>query len=77
MHRGLLFGTLAILTACSMLPTGQRYPATSTVAQIDIYHGTEVEDPYRWLEADVRNDTEVADWVQRECIHPQLPRHNS
>jgi prolyl oligopeptidase len=32
----------------------------------DVYHGTRVPDPYRWLEADVRNAPEVRAWVTAE-----------
>jgi prolyl oligopeptidase len=39
------------------------YPPTRRVNQVDTLHGTQVEDPYRWLEADVRTSREVADWV--------------
>ena len=39
------------------------YPETRKVEQTDDYHGTEVEDPYRWLEQDVRESEAVADWV--------------
>jgi prolyl oligopeptidase len=39
------------------------YPETRRVEQVDDYHGTPVRDPYRWLENDVREDKEVADWV--------------
>ena len=39
------------------------YPETAQVDQTDDYHGTMVADPYRWLEDDVRESTEVADWV--------------
>ena len=39
------------------------YPKTRKVEQTDLYHGTKVEDPYRWLENDVREDEEVAEWV--------------
>ncbi len=39
------------------------YPETKTVAVVDNYHGTEVADPYRWLEDDVRESSEVAVWV--------------
>ncbi len=43
-----------------------KYPMTRTVDQIDTYHGTAVADPYRWLENDVREDAEVAAWVEAQ-----------
>lgn len=42
------------------------YPETRKVDHVDDYHGTEVPDPYRWLEQDVRNSREVADWVEAQ-----------
>ena len=42
------------------------YPSTRRVDHVDTYHGTKVEDPYRWLEDDVRNSPEVAEWVKAE-----------
>ncbi|GGE10611.1 prolyl endopeptidase [Polymorphobacter glacialis] len=42
------------------------YPATTTVPQSDTSFGTSVEDPYRWLEGDVRTQKPVADWVAAE-----------
>jgi prolyl oligopeptidase len=44
----------------SMLP----YPKTKTVNQTDNYHGTNINDPYRWLENDTATD--VIDWVKEE-----------
>jgi prolyl oligopeptidase len=43
-----------------------KYPDTKRGDKVDDYHGTKVADPYRWLETDVRNSKEVADWVAAE-----------
>ena len=43
-----------------------KYPDARRVDHTDDYHGTVVEDPYRWLEDDVRESKEVADWVTAE-----------
>jgi prolyl oligopeptidase len=40
------------------------YPKTTTVDQIDDYHGTRVADPYRWLEEDLAPDTMA--WVDAQ-----------
>ena len=42
------------------------YPDTRSVPQVDDYHGTEVADPYRWLEEDVRENEDVAAWVEAQ-----------
>jgi prolyl oligopeptidase len=43
-----------------------KYPQTRRVDQVDEYHGVRVADPYRWLEADVRESDEVAAWVNEQ-----------
>lgn len=40
------------------------YPETSKADSIDTYFGTEVKDPYRWLEDDRSSETEV--WVKEQ-----------
>ncbi|NNF19608.1 MAG: S9 family peptidase, partial [Flavobacteriaceae bacterium] len=40
------------------------YPETAKVDTVDTYFGTEVPDPYRWLEDDRSAETE--DWVKRQ-----------
>lgn len=42
------------------------YPQTATVEQTDTFFGTEVSDPYRWLEDDVRESDDVAKWVEAQ-----------
>ena len=42
------------------------YPPARRVNQVDNYFGVNVADPYRWLEADVRQSPEVAAWVAAE-----------
>src|SRR6516165_2831816 len=46
--------------------TKLKYPDTKKGDTTDTYHGTAVADPYRWLEADVRESKAVADWVEAE-----------
>lgn len=43
-----------------------KYPDTRKESIIDTYFGTEVPDPYRWLENDTATD--VAEWVQAQNI---------
>jgi len=70
--------TVLILSACSSFekekeqPEGP-YPETKTVVQQDDYHGTIVDDPYRWLE---QNNDAVANWVdaQNQLSTPLLQK---
>ncbi|HMB73872.1 MAG TPA: hypothetical protein VKQ06_09895, partial [Gammaproteobacteria bacterium] len=40
-----------------------RYPETRQVDVVDDFFGTDVADPYRWLEDDVRESQDVRRWV--------------
>ena len=45
--------------------TAPHYPETRRGDVVETLFGEKIADPYRWLENDVRNDPEVADWVAR------------
>ena len=55
---------LNILT-CLLLSITQ-YPETQRGDTVDILHGVEVSDPYRWLEDDVRKNEDVKAWVEAQ-----------
>lgn len=62
---------LPFLMAASILHTPVAsqplaYPKTATEAVAETKFGVRVEDPYRWLENDVRNDPKVAAWVEAQ-----------
>jgi len=61
-----VFVVLAVGWAAAAEDARIEYPQTRRGEQVDVYHGTKVADPYRWLEDDVRKSTEVADWVAAE-----------
>jgi prolyl oligopeptidase len=63
--RRLALGLLGVAAAALAVAQDARvaYPPTRRVDQVDTLHGTRVEDPYRWLEADLRTSKEVAGWV--------------
>ncbi|WP_213981430.1 prolyl oligopeptidase family serine peptidase [Sphingomonas sp. dw_22] len=42
------------------------YPETRRIDLVEEQFGVPVADPYRWLENDVRNDAEVAAWVEAQ-----------
>jgi prolyl oligopeptidase len=63
-----VFLLLASVTMASIANSNDsfKYPQTRTVDQVDTFHGVKVPDPYRWLEADVRESDEVAAWVKAQ-----------
>ncbi|TAE54811.1 MAG: S9 family peptidase, partial [Bacteroidetes bacterium] len=63
----LISGVCAILLfACNEKPAmpAISYPPTAKVDQTDLYFGTSVADPYRWLENDTAPDVEA--WVKSQ-----------
>jgi prolyl oligopeptidase len=82
LHRAVLFAIALLFTthftsACaeftSMSTTESttmmstiNYPETKQVNVVEKPFGQTVSDPYRWLENDVRNDKEVAAWVESQ-----------
>jgi len=53
-----------IAVSCKQKTIKVQYPETKTVEHVDVYFGTEVADPYRWLEDDLSDET--AEWVKAE-----------
>ncbi|MCK9159865.1 MAG: prolyl oligopeptidase family serine peptidase [Bacteroidaceae bacterium] len=56
--------TTVILMSCNNKQIKLIYPKTATVDTVDTYFGTQVPDPFRWLENDT--STATAAWVQAE-----------
>src|SRR5205809_3569492 len=75
MHRR-LFAMALLSSGCAMpAPAAAQpanaapaisYPQAKTVNVSETEFGVPVADPYRWLEDDVRNDSDVAAWVAAE-----------
>ena len=68
-----LFSSVSLMTApaSAAAQTDQAaaafsYPQTRATDLVEDHFGVKVADPYRWLENDVRNDPEVANWVAAE-----------
>ena len=62
-----MFGPAMLFLATSLLTVHQDldYPHAKKVNVVDDYHGTKVEDPYRWLEEPI-DTPEVRQWVDAE-----------
>lgn len=65
----LIFLSVIVLASCkeeasNPEPIVVNYPETKKVDTVDVYFGTEVKDPYRWLEDDMSDET--AEWVKSQ-----------
>ena len=60
----LLFSTIMSVNAQVQHKAPIQYPETRKGTQTDVYFGTSVSDPYRWLEDDRADDTKA--WVEQE-----------
>ncbi|HPW17007.1 MAG TPA: prolyl oligopeptidase family serine peptidase [Candidatus Aminicenantes bacterium] len=60
----ILLAVVIAFAACAKEPARLAYPQTKKVDQVDDYFGTEVADPYRWLEDDNAEDTKA--WVEAQ-----------
>ncbi|TRX71382.1 prolyl oligopeptidase family protein [Carboxylicivirga sp. M1479] len=63
-HLSVLLILLLIMTACNCNKSTFDYPETKKGEVVDTYFGTQVEDPYRWLEDDRSEETAL--WVKQQ-----------
>lgn len=69
MFRSIMFTAVALAIASPAYaesPLLPEYPETRAEPIVEDIFGEQVADPYRWLEADVRGDEEVAEWVEQQ-----------
>ncbi len=61
----MLLGFACFLLTFGLVAAGDRmtYSPTKKIDHVDELHGVKVADPYRWLEEDVRESKDVAEWV--------------
>ena len=63
MNRLIVFSLLTIILSCQNT-NNLKYPTTEKMVVIDSYFETDIQDPYRWLEDDLSEET--MDWVNNQ-----------
>lgn len=63
MNRLIVFSLLTIILSCQNT-NNLKYPTTEKMIVIDSYFETDIQDPYRWLEDDLSEET--MDWVNNQ-----------
>ena len=63
MKNNLIF-LIVLFASCNTPTKNINYPITKKEVVIDTYFGTDIEDPYRWLEDDLSSDT--SNWVDSQ-----------
>ncbi|WP_333862083.1 prolyl oligopeptidase family serine peptidase [Chitinophaga sp.] len=65
-HKHVAMSMMMLMGAGTALAQNQplKYPETKKVDTVDNYHGTQIADPYRWLEDDHADDTKA--WVDAQ-----------
>lgn len=63
MNRLIVFSLLTIILSCQNT-NNLKYPTTEKRVVIDSYFGTDIQDPYRWLEDDLSEET--MNWVSNQ-----------
>ena len=53
-----------LVLGCSNDNFSFNYPLTREGNRVDVYHGVDVPDPYRWLEDDMSQET--SEWVESQ-----------
>ena len=61
-----ILAAIPVLSLCISDTASPQYPETLRGDTVELMHGVEVADPYRWLEGDVREHEDVSDWVDQQ-----------